>query len=280
LRQVDFERVRRLIQCERLIRLARNPSNVSSVKEACQRAGLKAGDSAIDVGCGPLGALPALAEMVGPAGTVFGVDRNQDVLMIGRRALDQQGLDNVQLLRADINELDLTEAGLQGKFDVAYCRLFLINQRDPVATLRRIAGLVRPGGHIIAHELLDDPSYPSFHPPVPAFGRFLGLVHETMRRQGRIPDVARRFRAITQEAGLEEIGQLGIINANPADAAEFIQEKGLGMLLVFKQTFAQLRLCSRTESDDLTRELNAAMLREYRTFLSWIVVELIARVPA
>src|SRR5438067_4189742 len=38
------------------------------VRDGCRRAGLRSGDRVIDVGCGPLGALLSLGDLVGPTG--------------------------------------------------------------------------------------------------------------------------------------------------------------------------------------------------------------------
>src|SRR5262245_30318920 len=43
-------------------------------RTAIQRAGVRPGWSAIECGCGPLGALPVLAQAVGPSGRVVGID--------------------------------------------------------------------------------------------------------------------------------------------------------------------------------------------------------------
>lgn len=45
------------------------------------RAGLGPGMRAIDVGCGQLGALGVLSELVGPNGVVVGLDTNADALL-------------------------------------------------------------------------------------------------------------------------------------------------------------------------------------------------------
>jgi hypothetical protein len=55
--------------------------------EACARAGLRSGARAIDVGCGQLGALPVLAEMVGPSGVVVGLDSTPTRWLPGRHLI-------------------------------------------------------------------------------------------------------------------------------------------------------------------------------------------------
>src|SRR5262245_32810347 len=71
------------------------------VTEACLRAGLGPGGRAIDIGCGPLGALPALAELVGSEGRVAGLDSSGEALAMARAILTQQGYTNITLVQAE-----------------------------------------------------------------------------------------------------------------------------------------------------------------------------------
>jgi SAM-dependent methyltransferase len=169
---------RGMVQSLRLLRAADHWLNVQYVRDACRRAGLGPGDRVVDVGCGPLGALHVLSEVVGPGGTVLGLDADPEAIHIAQGVLRRRGLDRVTLVQGDVNALRARDLCPPGPFDAAYCRLLLVNQEEPAATLRRIAALVRSGGHIIAHELLDDLTYPVFDPPVPAFGRLRRLLHE------------------------------------------------------------------------------------------------------
>jgi ubiquinone/menaquinone biosynthesis C-methylase UbiE len=278
--KVAFGQMRGLIQGQRLIQWAGNAANARFVREACERAGVKSGDRVVDVGCGPLGALPVLATLVGPEGQAVGIDHNRQMLEIAQQRLRDLGLSTVSLIHADVNLLPPDALTTLGPFDAAYCRLFLVNQIDPAATLRQIAALVRPGGHVIAHEFLDDPTYPSFIPQVPAVERFVQLMHASMRQSGRKPEAARDFRTLVRCAGLEEIAQRGVLNADPSDAPDFIQEQGLGLLLVFKEALLKQGLASREEIAELIRELKIASARQYQAFFGWIMIELIARVPA
>jgi hypothetical protein len=58
-----------------------------------------------------------------------------------------------------------------------------MHQADPVRTLTQIAGLLRPGGWIVAHEPLATPP-PRSHPQLGALGTYWGLVQEVMERAG------------------------------------------------------------------------------------------------
>src|ERR1700691_4021798 len=58
-----------------LRRLLRGAELVAEpARTAFRRAGIQQGWNVIDCGCGPLGGLAVLAEMVGPAGRVVGVE--------------------------------------------------------------------------------------------------------------------------------------------------------------------------------------------------------------
>jgi ubiquinone/menaquinone biosynthesis C-methylase UbiE len=133
------------------LRLASNQPNQLTL-EACLRAGLPPGAHAIDVGCDQLGALPVLAELVGPDGVVVGLDSSPIALDAARTSLASLGLDRVHLVEADINSVDSGSLAPWAPFDVAVCRLLLVHQPEPVATLRAITRFMRPGGRIIAME--------------------------------------------------------------------------------------------------------------------------------
>ena len=136
--QVDATEVERLVVQARL----RDPH----LGDGLRRAGIRPGDKAIDVGCGPLGALLVLADLVGPTGTVVGLDMDAPSLQRARGILDQRGHSGVQLVHANINTMSPGAVCPPGPFDVAVCSQFLNNQPDPADTLRRIAAFVRPAG--------------------------------------------------------------------------------------------------------------------------------------
>jgi cyclopropane fatty-acyl-phospholipid synthase-like methyltransferase len=73
----------------RLFALARR--NAPTVREMCAQAGLGAGARVIDVGCGPVGALLDLAEIVGPRGEVVGVDSSAGAVATAQETVANRG---------------------------------------------------------------------------------------------------------------------------------------------------------------------------------------------
>jgi SAM-dependent methyltransferase len=168
----------------------------------------------IDCGCGPLGALAVMAEMVGPKGRVVGIDFSEPAVQCARSIASTLGLDNVEVRVGDVHDVDRQALG--GAFDVAYTRLFLVHQRDPAQTMERIAALLRPGGWIIAHEPLRSPP-PRSSPPIDVLTTYWELLYDMVERlgapQGSVDALARRAR----EAGLEVVETSGFFQIIPPE---------------------------------------------------------------
>lgn len=114
-------------------------------KEILERAGLRAGMHAADLGCGTTGhfVFPA-ARIVGPEGKVYAVDILKSALsgIEGRRKIE--GASNVDMLWADIEILNGVKL-LPDSLDV----VMLINNEPNAAMLREAVRLVKPGGRLV-----------------------------------------------------------------------------------------------------------------------------------
>ena len=185
-------------ELRRLIALA--SAEEDRVRDACARAGIGIGATVIDLGCGPLGAVHALAGVVGPTGCVTGVDASAPALERARTLVPPPT--HLRFVHADVNALEPHDIP-QGQADLVFCRLFLMHQHDPAETVRRAASLLKPGGVFIAHEPSDELSgAPASEPPVPAMTRVWDLVIRAARARGARPDFGRRGRAYFEGAGL------------------------------------------------------------------------------
>ena len=63
---------------------------------------VKAGDKAIDVGCGFGDTAMQIAEIVGPGGSVLGMDCCEGFLEFGRKDVAAAGIKNVEFIEADV----------------------------------------------------------------------------------------------------------------------------------------------------------------------------------
>src|SRR5258705_4581743 len=109
------ERVRRYIldgsdeDLRRLLGVAETTQEMA--RSAFRKVGMQEGWHAIDCGCGPVGGLAVMAEMVGPAGRVVGVDFNEATIQRARSVVAALGLGNVQLFACEIHDLDAAAVG-------------------------------------------------------------------------------------------------------------------------------------------------------------------------
>jgi SAM-dependent methyltransferase len=118
-------------------------------EHALRLAGLRPGMRVLDVGCGPGDVSFAAARLVGPAGTVLGVDASADIIELARTRAAELAVSSVHFEQAAIADIVLDEP-----VDAVIGRLILMHVPDPVATLRQLAGLVRPGGVIAFSEFV------------------------------------------------------------------------------------------------------------------------------
>lgn len=181
---------------ERLIGIARLQEQLT--RDALSAAGAIVGARALDCGCGPIGALPTLAETVGPTGAVVGIERDAPTTDRARAVVTRLGLDNVTVVTGDLND---PECALDDAFDLAHSRCFLMHQPDAPKTLERIVVRLRPGGWLIAQEPLLEPP-PQAQPPLPALASYWELMHEASFRLGVPRDTVPRLPASATAAGL------------------------------------------------------------------------------
>lgn len=103
-----------------------------------------AGERALDLGCGRGAVTFPLAEAVGPAGRVTGIDLSAE--MVARTAADARarGLGTVDLHVMDASAPDLPPAS----YDLALSSLVIFFLPDPGAALRSWRQLLVPGGRL------------------------------------------------------------------------------------------------------------------------------------
>lgn len=118
---------------------SRFPDDGPSYAAAVGQLGLRPGDAVLDAGCGTGRALPALRAVVGPRGTVLGVDLTPAMLEAAARAgRTESGV----LIRADVAQLPLRDGSLDAVFGAG----LISHLAHPGADTAELARVVRPGG--------------------------------------------------------------------------------------------------------------------------------------
>jgi ubiquinone/menaquinone biosynthesis C-methylase UbiE len=161
------------------------------------RVGLAEGDRCLDVGCGPGETMRLMAERVGPAGLVTGVDMDEP---LGRQALEMlrgAGHDQCRFERVDVE----SGAGVPGApFDLVFARLLLIHVDEPAAVLRRLWELVAPGGHLVVQDY--DLLTAEVVPELELIEEFKRVALDSFTATGRDVRLGMHLPALHAEAGI------------------------------------------------------------------------------
>lgn len=159
----------------------------------CERLGLAAGHHCLDVGAGTGSLALALAERVGPAGSVTALD-------IDTRFLDPHD-DALVVVRADVI-IDPLPAGV---FDLVHARLVLehLPQRD--AVLRKLANALRPGGVLLIEDF-DWATALMVDPPSEAHSRVTQACMALFSAHAYDPQFGRRLPRRLRALGLVDTG--------------------------------------------------------------------------
>ena len=175
-----------------------------TVLECWRRAGITFGSRVIDVGAGPGYATVDLAELVGPTGEIFAIERSARFLEFAKKACAARGLTNVHFRQADLMEESLGNL----EADATWCRWVASFVSSPDKLVHEIARALRPGGVAIFHEYIDYRTW-RLAPRRPAIESFVNEVVASWRASGGEPDVAQNFPTLFRAAGLR------ILEAHP-----------------------------------------------------------------
>jgi len=160
--------------------------------------GLRPGDIAIDVGCGPRGVIDLLAERVAPGGRVVGLDADPVHVAMASEFVARRGLSDVEVVCGDARNTGF-EAG---SFDLVHARTLLITVPQPAEVLAEMVRLARPGRWVAGLE--PDTEAAICYPPHPAFDRPCEIFSMAFSCNGADPRFGRRMAALYRQAGLED----------------------------------------------------------------------------
>jgi ubiquinone/menaquinone biosynthesis C-methylase UbiE len=179
---------------------------------------LEPGQRVLDVGCGPGTITIDIAERVAP-GEVIGIDTEPQVLEIARANMEKALADRAEgdRARADRAEGDRAQgsrvnASFQqgdaysldfpdGAFDVVCAHQVLQHLTDPVAALREMRRVARPGGFVALRE--GDYGAMTWYPASPQMEDWRALYHAVSGANGCEADAGRRLLSWVLVAGFD-----------------------------------------------------------------------------
>lgn len=184
-------------------------------RRTVERLRLAPGTRVLDVCCGSgASAIPA-AEVVGPTGSVVGVDLAENLLELARTKAKQRGLENIEFRSGDLTQLPFDEAA----FDTAVCVFGIFFVPDMEAALRELKRVVRTGGRVAITTW--GPRF--FEPVSSAFWNSVRSVspdlYKSFNPWDRICEVA-DLRSLFVAAGLPEVEVVAEAGSQPVNSPE------------------------------------------------------------
>jgi ubiquinone/menaquinone biosynthesis C-methylase UbiE len=237
-------------------------------------AGIKRGMHVLDVGCGVGDVSFLVAALVGPEGSVVGIDLDAEALKLAEQRRAAQGITNVEFRQSDARSVDSARL-----FDAAVGRFILHFMKDPTEALRQIAKRVRPGGIVAFHEPDTRMTIaPAMNQPVLA--RLQDLLARTFECTGARPDVGTELYMRMLDACLEP---------DPSPLVEIAVRMGQGEVAYrrwaqFARSFlpkiAEYGLSTEKDILDILDQLrNELVSARGFTPLSWLMIAQWARKP-
>ncbi len=144
-----------------------------------------------------------VAQIVGPDGSVVGLERDPTQLAVAEQRRAAASLSNVAFLPGDARTFVADEP-----FDAVVCRLLLMHLPDAVDVLAHHRRNLRPGGVVVAVDY--DMSGVRARPEVPLFTRVGTWLEAGFRHAQADPSVEMRFPVLFRDAGFHDVGTLGL----------------------------------------------------------------------
>lgn len=158
-------------------------------------AGVAPGMRVLDLGTGAGDVAFEVADLVGPEGSVVGVDQSMQALGFATIRAERRGLANVSFRHDDLHTTLLDD-----EFDAVVGRLVLLYTPRPADIVRKFARLVRPGGLVAMMEY--EMTAAGSLPHTDLSRRTISWICEAFHRSGLDPSLGARLGSVLREAGL------------------------------------------------------------------------------
>ncbi|MBW1879349.1 MAG: methyltransferase domain-containing protein [Deltaproteobacteria bacterium] len=149
----------------------------------------------LDVGCGTGFFTRHVAERLVES-EVVGVDMDEGRLTYAQK---QGRHSNLRFERGDLTDLPFPDDA----FDLVFCRFVLVHAPDPALFLTEMSRVARPGGRVVAYEMVHDGIW--FSPEKQAFSQVLAEAMRVMRERDMGPSQGLHLGPAMVRAELAEV---------------------------------------------------------------------------
>ncbi|MBI4961748.1 MAG: methyltransferase domain-containing protein [Desulfomonile tiedjei] len=176
----------------------RNKTDKAAARSQLFTSGLEPGMFALDVGCASGAVTVEMGRIVAPA-TAVGADSSDERIAEARALARESGVDNVEFRKANVYSLPFED----NTFDFVWTRFLLEYLPDPVAAIREMKRVTKPGGLVVCADLDGNCL---FHYPIdPQLESGIQKVMRMLASTGFDPWVGRKLYHFCRTVGFSEI---------------------------------------------------------------------------
>jgi len=169
----------------------------SEAHKGWETAGFTAGQTLLDLGCGPGFCTKELAFVVGNSGKVIGIDRSKHFIEFLKQINAQYGLE-IDAIQADFNNMVLEPNSLDGM----YCRWAMAWIPNVKEVLNNVKKALKPGGKMVLHEYYDWQTHRT-EPHKEGINKAIAACLKSFKEQEGEIDIGRELIQICDDIGMK-----------------------------------------------------------------------------
>lgn len=162
-------------------------------------ANFSAGQTLLDLGCGPGYCTKELAFIAGEEGKVIGIDKSENYISFLNNVATNYGL-NIEGIHADFENMNLKPSSLDGM----YCRWALAWISNPEKILKKVVAALKPKGKMVLHEYYDWGVLQT-QPQKKALDKAIAMALKSFKNSDNEIDIGRHLPAILERIGMKVI---------------------------------------------------------------------------
>jgi len=165
-----------------------------------RQAGFRAGQTLLDLGCGPGYCAKELAFLTGQRGKVIGIDKSAGYIKFLKEVANNYNL-NIEAIHSDFDTMDLEANSLDGM----YCRWALAWIPNPKQILQKVAAALKPGGKMVIQEYYDWSTLQT-EPRKEVLAKGIAMALKSFKDTENEVDIGRHLPIILPKIGMKVIG--------------------------------------------------------------------------